>query len=525
MKNQPYNLFKKNIILSLFLCSNLFCSYPDGKATYQELNKDPNNPFVLSIGTSMSQTKHLANTVHPTFIRKKLQELIKNLSTTKAANWLKNKNRYWFTLNSLPTYICKNGDFIDPITIGRDKNSIETEMLFTNLAENKSADQLTLTKCPCCEAEIIQETKRKDPIFTQNHENALLEQLQYLGVHDQKGIINKKRLPNYRLSLEATDILKPNSMEIDQKKLKNQASFLQELGNPMLFMHHYSNPLVKPNLFEDPADIEWFGNYCESILKNSPQITHVCPISQPIAFGFRPERQELPPFECNIKQAQFLKNLTDAQILAAQKMKSVRDTMQKDSPKLNVLLSHQWKLMKPKHSNPYDPRNTLERGIAQIANMIYNQRFVNLVTPHLDDFDGIALSVYPPVYFNLGIPEADNCSGVIDEASTLETIQEAHKAFPTKDIYIVETGCNTVDPQAKKDFINMTLKVCKIAREQGIPVQGVYFWGHTNDPEFYCEWNAAPGSTHFAPFDKLDINNPTESINAAGIHIKNVLAK
>lgn len=519
MKKLIFNILKSTFFLSLLICSGiLFSSNYNGKEIFQNLNRDPNNPFALSIGTSISQTKRLENTVNPKFIREKLQSLMQKIPEAKSADWLKNKDRYWFVLDSLPTYFCKRGDFIDPVAIGKDKHSVQTQNLFENLAANRLSSKLNLTKCPYCDSDIVKEDVIADPVFTKKHESAMLKQLQYLGVDNQSS-----NLPNYRISLEAADVLQPGTDIIDQKKLEEQSKFISNLGNPMLFMHHYSNPLSKENLFEKSEDVGWFSNYCKSIIEKSSNVTHVCPISQPIAFSFRPRRQGLPPFESNVSQDKFLENITNAQIRAAKEMKAVRKS--KGGPDLNVLLSHQWKLMKPKHTSLTDPRNYLERLVASIAHKMYNQKFVDLVTPHLKEFDGIALSLYPPVYFNNIAPEADNCSGIIDEAAALETIQEVHKAFPKKDIYIVETGCNSNDPQTKIDFIDMTLNVCKVAREQGIPVKGVYFWGQTNDPEFYSEWNAAPGSTHFGPFDKLDTVNPEASINAAGKHIKEILQK
>ena len=165
-----------------------------------------------------------------------------------------------------------------------------------------------------------------------------------------------------------------------------------------------------------------------------------------------------------------------------------------------------------------------ENGSQSWRPKTYNGTFVRLIKPFEKHFDGIALSIYPPIHFNLWNPEGSNCSGIIDAKSTLEAIVATSKAFPGKDIYITETGCNTPNPQTKKDFIDMTLYACKLARDKGIPVKGIYFWGHTNDPLFYSEWNSAPGTTHFAPFDTLETTNPTASINASGIHIKEIIS-
>ncbi|MBP9765512.1 hypothetical protein KBD08_04220, partial [Candidatus Babeliales bacterium] len=372
---------------------------------------------------------------------------------------------------------------------------------------------LTLTACPECGG-ALQILPNKTPKFTPEYQQAMITQLRDLRVDDQIGC-KIANMPNVRVSLEASDVLQEGLDVIDPIKLDAQAQFIQSIGNPMLFFHHYSNPLSKSDLFNNSQDIDWFANYCAQVIKKSPQVTHVCPISQPVGFAFRVTSQSLPPFTITTDKKKYLQNIADAQAAAAKAMKAVK-------PDVKVLMSHQWKLMKPKHSY-LDPRYYLEAGVCKIAHSMYNQAFVNLMKPHIDLFDGIALSLYPPVYFNGWKPEADNCGGIIDEKSALETIVEVRKAFPDKDIYIVETGCNTQDPAKKIEFIDMTLRVCQAARDQGIPVKSVYFWGLTNDPNFYSEWNMAPGSTNFGPFDKLELENPTRSINAAGKHMQKIL--
>lgn len=505
---------------ALFYASNTYvvgdnvnnALYPYAKDTYAILNQDPENPFVLSFGTSMSQTEHTNNTVHPYFIRKQLQKLAQNNSNPKT--YLSHKDRIGYLLRSLPIITCQdcqttiNPSDLEPITDSELISNIIDELM-----HNLSETHLTLKQCPNCHGNVT-ELPQKRALFTDNHKQAMLEQIQMLGVTNQTSC-SQYNLPNYRLSIEACDVLQDNSTDIDFEKLQTQAIFLQSIGNPLLFCHHYANPQAIPDLFEKHEHVEWFANYCSAIVSASPHITHICPISQPVAFFNRVTRNNVPPFQCSVSFSDFLKNITDAQVAACKKMKSV-------NPHLKVLFSHQWKPMKPKHAFG-DPRRILELLVCTIADRIYNGAFVKMLQPCQDDFDGIALSVYPAMYFNLWTPEGTNHAGYFNADDALEAIMETHKAFPNKDIYIIETGCNTTDPQTKKDFIDMTLHVCKTARDQGVSVKGVYFWGHTNDPLFYTEWNMLPGTTNFAPFDDLNTENPCASINAAGLYMKNIL--
>lgn len=480
--------------------------------TYQELNQA--DAFAVSIGLSMSQTHHSTNTAHPDFMQKKLQEL--TLLSPNPMFFLSLSDHIGYVLRALPVLICSNcGTNINPAILHVKNDEKIITQLLNDIIVNRAQEKLTVKTCPSCQGQLTEQT-RKEIKLTPAHQQAIIDQLNYLGVKNQASC-TKHNLPTYRISIEASDILVQNSTEIDAVKLQAQAEFLQKLGNPLIFCHHYSNPQSIPNLFEKEEHIEWFANYCAQVIKSSPHVTHACPISQPVAFSHRVTRGTLPPFTCTISQANYLKNINMAQIAACKKMKEA-------NPNLKVLMSHQWKLFKPLHSR-LNPWYALEYIVCSIADRMYNGNFVTIFQPYQDLFDGIALSVYPALKFNGWIPQGDNCSGYFNYEDTIETIMQTHRAFPTKDIYIVETGCNTIDPQLKKEFIDMTLQACKKARENGAPVKGVYFWSHTNDPEFYSEWGLQQGTTNFSPFDRLEITNPCSSINASGIYFKEILSK
>ena len=130
-----------------------------------------------------------------------------------------------------------------------------------------------------------------------------------------------------------------------------------------------------PNLFEKEEHARWFANYCAQVVASSPQITHVCPISQLVAFGTRVKRQMLPPFQAAVDQEVYFNNIVQAHIQAYKKIKAI-------NPNIQVLVSHQWKPMKPKHGLT-DPRGMLEALICKIASRMYNGKFVSLyATPY-----------------------------------------------------------------------------------------------------------------------------------------------
>lgn len=508
---------KKNRFLQLILIPviAIISSYTTIAAlacdTYKEINTI--HPFAVSIGCAMSQTQHSSNTAHPDFMRTQLLKLAKN--STNPRCYLSNKDHIGYFLRALPdvscAQCCKN---IYPAEIDLDQDKKIVTALLDDIIDNIQEDKLTIKTCPYCHAASLIEQPRKPITLTPAHQKAMVEQLNFLGTQKQPAC-TQFGLPNYRISVEASDILKDNSTEIDPAKLQTQALFLQQLGNPLLFCHHYSNPQTIPNLFEKPEHTEWFADYCAQLIAASPQITHACPISQPVAFSHRVTRGTLPPFTCNLSQSDFLKNITQAQVAACKKMKAV-------NPNLKVLASHQWKPMKPAHGY-LDPRYALELFICKIVSTLYNGNFISMLKPYQNQFDGIALSVYPALYFNLWTPQGNNSDATFNKDDALEAIMKTHQAFPTKDIYIVETGCNTTDPDMKRAFIDTMLHVCKIACDKGVSIKGIYFWSHTNDPEFYSEWNFLPGTTHFSPFDRLNPDNPCASVNAAGLYLKEIL--
>lgn len=489
-------------------------AFLDGAQSYKDLNSDTIKPFVVGVGTSMSQTHQVENTVSDSFIRSALQSVVKKLPVKKAEAWLKSPDRIWYILRSLPEYSCENGHVTDPVKLDLVADSGKITAMLTDMAHHRVGSALTITHCPDCQAPVTERVKVV-PVFTKSHQEAMLEQVRHLHIFDQFGY--KMGLPGVRISLEAADVMVSGSTELSTRKLAEQALFINSFGNPLLFFHHYANPQTIPDLFEKPEHAMWFARYCVEVLKLSPQVTHVCPMSQPLGFAFRVVRGTLPPFKRDIDQEKYVQNIVNAQVVASQEIKKLNKDIQ-------VLVSHQWKSMKPKHTSLADPRRAFEIGICKIADKMYNGKFIALIKPHMKHFNGIALSIYPALHFNLWAPEGDNIAGKIDFEAALEALVETSKAFEGKDIYVVETGCNTADNDTKRQFIDMTLYACRIARDKGIPVKGVYFWGITNDKDFYSEWNSAPGSTYFGPFDRLDVANPLGSINAAGQHLKYILS-
>ena len=335
--------------------------------------------------------------------------------------------------------------------------------------------------------------------------------MEYLNIPQQKGLKplpSSKPLPKYRISLEACEF---NSISFQQSQ------WLKQFNNPLVFLHHYSNPQSNPTLFEKVEDKEWFANACANFITSNREIKHICPISQPTAFAFRVARgNDLPPFTCSLDKYRFLTNIIGAHAAAYKAIKKI-------NPDIFVYVSHQWKIFKPYHSSIH-PAYALELFISKFANKMYNTAFVEELKKHSDCFDRIALSLYPAVPFYYFVPIVDNLSENFDAEEMLETIKAIHKEFPNKEIIIAETGCNSPNSDIKNKFIDTLLYVCLKARRLGININGIYLWNHTDDIDYYWEWNKKPGSTNFGLFDKLDPNlTPEKTINQTGIYLKEII--
>ncbi len=485
-------------------------SCPKAEENYKYLMQDRSMPFAMSVGTSMSQTHLSQNTVHPEFVRKKMLEIAKKLGKEEGLKWLKDEKRIWYLLRSMPQYDCICG-FKDVSELNQNQIYVAIHYI-TQHFMNKN--ELEITDCPKCSEKLTKKAEHQD-LFTHEMQDKMASLIKEL-IKDAK---LEAQIPNARLSIEISDILKSGTIEIDETKLNNVVGFINKIGNPMIFFHHYANPISLPNLFEKEEHAEWFANICAKIIEKLPNITHVCPISQPTGFMFRVTRnQDLPPFEYGVDQDTLLNNMMKASALAAERMKAVRNK-NGNGIKLNTLVSHQWKMMLPKHSY-YDPRYALEAMVTTIADKMYNGKFVNAVQPYLDKFDGIALSVYPALKFDMWKPDGSNIAGAVDYQGSLGAVVETNKAFPLKDIYIVEAGCNNADEKVKKEYIDMMLCVCARARQVGIPLKFLGFWAITNDSDFYMEWNTKKGTTNFGPFDGME----PSSINAGGRHIQKIIS-
>lgn len=477
--------------------------YDSAAQSYKDLNKDPDNPFATGIGIADSQTGHHNNTVHPHYLAALLQGASQKASNP--AQWL--KEHWGYVVQSIPDAQCKSCNAQMRFnTLLPDKHEKTIDTITKIIAANRTAQSIAMAQCHQCGSSNIQQTPQQLVTCTDSQSQQMAQQVESLGSFKQDGV---KKLPGYRLSIELADILKDNTDKTDPEKLTKTAQRLKDLHHPVTFMLHYANPQAKPNLFDNKADISWFAERCADIVRACPGLTHVCPISQIMGYGMQISRGALPPFETKLSQGEFLENIVQAQVQAGKAMKEV-------NPDVKVLVSHQWKPMSPKHGR-LDPRYSLELLVSSIADYMYNQKFVSLIKPHIKEIDGIALSVYPRLEFNMWEPTSPNCSGIIDARAALEAIEKTAEAFPGKDIYIVETGCNNADGETKKKFVDMTLHACKIARSKGIPVKTCYFWGHSN--KSYMEWNKAPGETNFGAFEDFS----PDSINEYGKYLRDTV--
>lgn len=508
--NKKFNLIWLLLAMPLWLVSD----FPPAAQTLDSMNQE--KEFALGWGTAFSQANPASNnTMHPEFMLYILQKQAFSQKDPRA--WLGSADRIWYILNALPTISCASCNLhFEPQECDLVKDKKIISAIIDDIASHPHASALTISKCPKCHSK--KDTITLTPIETAKfgpiQEEQMIQQIDIGGFRQQKGCVSGK-LPIYRLSIELADLLQDNNPRaLDCAKLQAQAQWLQQLGNTFIFLFHYTLPINYLDLFETQDGIEFFANYAQEFVKANPQTTHICPISQPIAYSFRVKRQQnLPPFDSKLSQPELFKNLIKAHVLTYKKIKAV-------NPNVKVFFCHQYKPMVPYHSKT-DPRYLLEKLVCSIADKMYNQQLINELKKYPDCFDGLALSVYPPVYFNGWTPMGDNCNGAIDEKNSLESIMAMHRAFPDKEIIVTETGCNNQDSYHQNRYVDMMLSVCHQARQLGADVNGCFLWAPTRDKKYYREWNTKAGSSCFGMFDSMDPN----SINASGRYIQEIMNK
>lgn len=483
-------------IASIAVSLSIFASstFPPAKETYKILNQD--DQFVVGVGTALSQANPVSkNTMHPDFI---LQQMHKMAFLQKnPRQWLGGAQRIWYLLNSMPNITCSScGKTTTPHTLDLQQDKALVSTMLDDMIANSGSKKLDLSRCPHCQSGNIELRPIDLATWGPVQQAQTLDQIKALGLDTQIGA--KSGLPVYRLSVELADVMQDGKRALDTKKLHDQAAWLKRVGNPFIFLFHYTLPINYLDLFETEEGIEFFANFAQEFVRANPQITHICPISQPMAFSQRVARQmTLPPFESKLTPQKLFENLMKAHVLAYKKIKAV-------NPNVKVYICHQYKPMIPFHNSSFDPRYSLEKFICSLADRFYNQACLNEFKKHEKYIDGLAISVYPPLYFNMWIPIGDNSSGIVDGPNSLQAIMQMHKAFPSKEIIVTETGCNSDQPEIQDTYFDMMLDVCKQARDLGVKIYGCLFWAPTRDSQYYREWNTKLGSSNFGMFKSMD---------------------
>lgn len=488
--------------------SNMFDQIKAGKMNYQPANvsyqrlNSGGKRFNVGPGIGMPQTVYnTAPTIYnPDDMKYLLYHMLKDMKDSEQFTWLKSQE--WYALTCLPVITCQNPACSKTINFDTIKDleykqiNLMLQNMINTIGTPEDLGYITVTKCPYCGGKIKLTPQQYKELTPAKQKDLAVEFLQ-LGVAKQ--FAGTQQLPTCRVSIDLGTILQDGTTYIDYDKLKELAQFIANLINPLLFIHHYANPAMMPNLFEHESDIAWFANICAEVARACPNVTHICPISQPMGMIEKVSRGMQPPYRLTkgITKAQYSKNIVDAQVQASVEIKRVR-------PEVKVLLSHQFKQLIPAHY-PVTYKYASEFLFTRAGDYVYNQGFIKAFKPYEQYFDGIALSVYPAAIVDTwGVHSNVNLSGMIDPHAALDAVVRTNSAFPDKDIYIVEAGCNSDNPSEKQQYVDMVLHVCDIASYMQIPVKTCFFWSLTDDMNFYREWNQRPGSTYFGFYRTID---------------------
>ena len=180
---------KKKFFLSLYLCFAITVSstfgaiFAPAKKTFQELNEA--GPFVISFGTSMSQTHQTNNTAHLAYMKNRLKS--EALKSKNPRVYLASKDRIGYILRTLPSALCQNcKKEINPSKLNRDNDHAVIQNLVDQLNKNIH-ENLIFTNCPFCDSTQLTQQFKKEVVLTKSHQDAMIAQINHLKVKEQNG--------------------------------------------------------------------------------------------------------------------------------------------------------------------------------------------------------------------------------------------------------------------------------------------------------------------------------------------------
>jgi beta-glucosidase len=309
-------------------------------------------------------------------------------------------------------------------------------------------------------------------------------------------LIQKLNNNAYRFSIEWSRI-EPEEGKFNEEALNRYKDMIISLRKrniePFVTLHHFTNPLwiAKKGGWLNPETIEYYLRYVEKVVKEFKDLVkYYMTINEPNAYAFMAYLYgEFPPQKKSLKKMlKVLNNMVKAHAKAYKLIHDIRKDAEV-SIAYNVLLIE-----------PLNPKSFIDRKIANFADRIYNQVFIETIitgkfsSPLLkedipyakDTLDYLGINYYTRIlmgiktFFNPLLSASTN-----NERSDFgweiypEGFYKVVKRFwelTKKPIYITENGISDAKDDRRPKYLISHLIALHKAIKEGVDVRGYFHW-------------------------------------------------
>ncbi len=295
-------------------------------------------------------------------------------------------------------------------------------------------------------------------------------------------LVSRLNCGAYRMSIEWARI-EPEQGRFDMQEVKHYRQVLKEAKKRklkiVLTFWHWTNPIWIKNIggWANKRTVNYFVNYAEFIAKELGDLVDFWVVlNEPIVHVFNGYViGKFPPNKiCFYKSEKAFHNLVKAH-------KKVYNLGLKAPVGITQLVNY------------FEPARKwclIEIGLAKLAHYYWNYRFLKKIKKHID-YIGVDYYFHdriiwrPPFRKNLNKKITDMGWEIYPEGiyHVLKYLDNFNKP-----IYIMENGIADEQDKYRADFIKEHLKYVHQAIEEGINVQGYFYWSLLDNFEWAAGW-------------------------------------
>ena len=284
----------------------------------------------------------------------------------------------------------------------------------------------------------------------------------------------------HRFSIEWSRI-EPKEGEFDKKEIEHYRQVVKAIKDrgmePFICLWHWTNPLWLGEAAESKKNFSfYFSRYARRMVEElGGEVKFWLTLNEPtsvIASGYI--SGAWPPGRKNIFQAlRIYKNLAQAHKEAYWEMKKINSDFQIGFA--NILHSFR----------PYRENNWLDKLAVRVGKYLVNEKFLNL-TGDMNDFLTVQYYFHNrfkfPRKIRLGDKDVSDLNWEIYPKGLYDILVDLReKKLP---IYITENGLADSDDLRRSEFIREHLFWIKKAIDEGVDIQGYFYWSLTDNFEW-----------------------------------------